>query len=152
MARMTNRRDRNRRAKRGTFITTPARGYALRQDYWPQHLGLTPIPRYTVQPWGPRGIAPRKQGGRGAVATRARPRRATNAFKPVSGMHDTPFKRPSIAPYGVWLKGLAYLPGPVKRCVQRKQRRQAVFSETGGGSIRRKSTNRRTPESDIRCL
>lgn len=146
---MTKKTKRQSRTKRSNFITPRASGYVHRpRDYWPKTT-LSPIRRHVVKSYMPPAFlinhAPR-------ATLKRNPRRLRREIPAVSGMHDTPFKRPSISPYDAWRKGLAFdLPRTVKVCVQRKQRREAVFATTGGGSIRRKSTNRRTLRSQIGC-
>lgn len=140
----------NSRVKRGTFITSRPSGYT--PNHWPSTLSpfkpLKPYTRYVVKSYIPDNRAVYRPLAAGQLTRR--PRRSY--AQPVSGMHDTPFKRPQISPYGVWQKGLGYLlPPTVKVCVQRKQRREALFATTGGGSIRRKSTNQRTLRSQIGC-
>lgn len=151
MARLRKRSDRNSRAKRGTYITPRASGYArtIQSDYWPS-LRLSPLPRRKPLPLSTPALRARLE------SDSRRLRREISAYWQTtpqrSGMHDTPFKRPRIQPYGVWSKGLGYLhPPSVKVCVQRKQRREALFATTGGGAIRRKPTNRRDSRSELRC-
>lgn len=153
MARMTKRRKGEARAKRSTYITPRASGYAQPlRDYWPI-TKLSPLPTRPplhYQPVLSGRVPPAMSRGRGRQPPRVRVSRNIKSL--ISGMHDTPFKRPTIAPYGAWSKGLGYLlPPRVKVCVQRKQRREALFAQTGGGSIRRKSTNRRDLRSQLRC-
>lgn len=151
MARRTKKRQAIATAKRGTFITSRASGYAtIKRDFWPSTV-LSPY-----QPKHPPTInrvsysSPARWSNRVQALPISRPRRPN---KPVSGMHDTYFKRLKIDPYAAFRKGVAYtLPGKVKVCVQRKIRREAVFATTGGGSIRRKSTNQRSARSHIWCI
>lgn len=89
------------------------------------------------------------------IALRDRERRirtqGSSAYPFDPGLHDTPFRRPTIAPYGAFGKGVAYVSPKAYRCVQRKIRREAVFAQTGGGSIRRKPRNTMRIDSQIRC-
>lgn len=133
--------------KRGTFITPRAAvSRTLKTGYWPE-THLAPLLQRVVKSYT--YTLPNYRERQRPLATGQLTRRPR---RPVSGMHDTYFKRPAIAPYQAWAKGaVAYLSPNVKTCMQRKIRREAVFATTGGGSIRRKSTNRRDLRSQIRC-
>ncbi|AXH77127.1 MAG: hypothetical protein [Microviridae sp.] len=151
MAKRRKNRQATATAKRSTYITPRAAVTPFKNDYWPTTHLASPS-RYVVKsymPYQPRAVyRPLAEG----QLTRRPRRHARNARSIVSGMHDTPFKRPQIQPYKAFLDGLAYqVPQRVKVCVQRKQRREAIFATTGGGSMRRKSTNRRTLRSELRC-
>ncbi|AXH74308.1 MAG: hypothetical protein [Microviridae sp.] len=145
------RRRKNRDVKRGTFITPRVAAFTQHRDYWPSTpsytkrvaLRYTPLPTYQPSVLYERAGVARPRGRRVS--------RHINPYTPVSGMHDTRFKRPSISPYDVWKNTIAFVSPTTKTCVQRKLRREAVFAQTGGGSIRRKHKNTTTLRSQIRC-
>lgn len=141
----------NTRVQRSTYITTRSTRLDPLND-WPSiHLhAYTRVAKSYTSP-NYRAVYRPLAAGQLTRRPRRHARKASILPPAVSGMHDTPFKRPRIAPYDVWKQGLAFLSPKVKTCVQRKQRRQAVFATTGGGSIRRKPNSIRNLRSQIGC-